>query len=306
MDPLTMSTISMTVISLLYGGAVLSGLGVWDDIFDDSSSGSATPTAASAGDSPDFADTVAGGEGHDLLTTTLDNIFFDAGGGDDTIDASAGNDLILGGAGDDDIQARPGDDTVDGGIGADTVDGGYGDDSIDGGAGNDVLSGAADDDLVDGGAGDDTLSGSSGSDTLLGGAGNDLLNGYIAGQAVSGNPNEPDAADRLEGGAGDDTLILGGDDTGFGGEGRDSFILHKDIQDNAPAVIGDFARGDDWLVVEYQPQFDDDGNAIDPVLEVGQTEDGESAQVRLDGVLRAIVDGQPDLTVDDISLSAVP
>ena len=279
MDPLTMSTITMTLISLLYAGGVLNGLGLWDDLFG-GGSGADGAGAAEGEPGPDFADTVMGADGPDLLQATVDGTFFDAQPGDDTVTGSDGNDSVDAGTGDDQVALGPGNDSADGGAGAD------------------LLEGEAGDDQLAGGEGADTLNGGDGADTMSGGAGNDLLSGF--------DGTDLQAADRLDGGADDDTLILLNEDTGIGGEGSDSFVLHHDIDaDSPPAVIADYTPSEDILVVQYVPQTDEGGSAVDPVLEVSQTEDGTGSNITLDGVLRGTVQGQPGLTADDVTLTAL-
>ena len=96
----------------------------------------------------------------------------DGGGGNDVIYANAGDDLVLGGAGNDQLYGDDGDDTLQGGDGDDALQGGLGNDLLEGGAGNDSLDGGGGDDILVGGAGNDTLLGSyGGNDTYLFSAG---------------------------------------------------------------------------------------------------------------------------------------
>lgn len=302
MDPLFLSTLTMTAISAIYGAFFLNGLGVLDDLFGSGSSS----VAAAPDDAETFADTITGTEGADILMSAIENVIFEGLGGDDTIDATVANDSVSGGDGNDSMLLRQGDDTGLGGTGNDTIDGGIGNDSVDGNDGNDSVSGGAGNDVVSGALGDDTVFGSSGADTISGGAGNDLLNGYIGTESVSSNPVTPDGADILDGGEGDDTLIVGSEDIATGGLGADSFIVHEDIVDAPPAVISDYAPGEDILMVQYTPQTDGSGAAIDPVVDIANSADGASSEITVDGTLRATIEGQPDLTEADIVLTPIP
>jgi Ca2+-binding RTX toxin-like protein len=114
------------------------------------------------------------------LTTDADQVMYgsefaetiDGGGGNDIIRADSGDDLVFGGTGNDQLYGEGGDDTIHGGEGDDVLDGGLGNDQLYGGQGNDSLDGGAGDDLLVGGAGNDTLLGGfGGSDTYLFSAG---------------------------------------------------------------------------------------------------------------------------------------
>ncbi|NEU78557.1 cadherin-like domain-containing protein [Nostoc sp. UIC 10630] len=93
----------------------------------------------------------------------------------DSLIGSIGNDIINGGNGNDTIFGGAGDDSLFGENGNDVL---YGDGLMDGGAGNDTLNG---------GNGDDTLYGGGGSDRLYGGNGNDLLYGGLSSDTLTGN-----------------------------------------------------------------------------------------------------------------------
>lgn len=73
---------------------------------------------------------LAGGDGADTLTASVDGSRLYGHAGDDQLQGSAGNDLLRGGAGDDDL---------DGGAGNDLLIGGSGNDILVGGAGSDVF-----------------------------------------------------------------------------------------------------------------------------------------------------------------------
>lgn len=196
--------------------------------------------------SPDFADSINGGHGHDTITGQGGDDTIVGGDGNDSIIAGDGNDSIVGGDGQDSITGDAGNDSVDSGDGDDTVSGGDGNDSISADNGEDSLNGDAGDDTINGDGGVDTVSGDDGNDSilggefadsLLGGAGNDTING----QAGNDNIDGGDGDDSLKGGANDDVIfgnagndtlngeagadqLNGGDgnDSAFGGAGNDS------------------------------------------------------------------------------------
>ncbi|MFM9962945.1 MAG: Calx-beta domain-containing protein [Planctomycetaceae bacterium] len=126
--------------------------------------------------SPDFADSIIGGHGHDTITALGGNDTIQGGDGNDSINGGLGNDSIHSGDGQDFVAGDSGNDTIDSGDGDDTVSGGDGNDSVFGDNGEDLISGNAGDDTLNGDGGTDTLSGGSGADSLFGGSGNDLIN----------------------------------------------------------------------------------------------------------------------------------
>ncbi len=173
-------------------------------------------------------DTLSGGSGSDLL---------EGGDGDDTLDGGKSDDWLIGGAGNDTLNGDDGDDLLEGGDGNDILVGESGNDTLYGGDGNDHLDGGKSSDTLDGGAGDDTLLGGDGTDTLSGGDGNDALWGG-------------GSTDHLDGGAGDDLLegegsrdyLTGGTgaDTLNGGGGYDYFIFREGDLDGSTDTIEDF------------------------------------------------------------------
>jgi Ca2+-binding RTX toxin-like protein len=116
---------------------------------------------------------------------------------------------------------------VNAGAGNDVIHTGAESDSINGGDGNDTIFAGAGNDLVHGGNGADVIHGGDGNDTLWGGAGNDILYGE----------------------AGNDTLggILGTGNQGFGGAGKDTFVVSKTLAGSFPT--NDFLAGTDVLKV---------------------------------------------------------
>jgi Ca2+-binding RTX toxin-like protein len=134
------------------------------------------------------ADSMLGGPGDDGLDAGLDTLIntLDGGEGNDLLTTSEGNDLIAGGSGNDTILGSFGSQTVAGGDGDDVfLAFGGGEDLIDGGNGNDVLPTGFGDDTVLGGEGDDTISGGDGTNILNGGNGNDTFLNVDAGDLIT-------------------------------------------------------------------------------------------------------------------------
>ena len=143
-----------------------------NDLFDQS-------TALDEGDEEDEDNRafVLGGQGDDLLTSSVGQDTIDGGEGDDLIDGKDGNDQLIGSSGKDRIFGRNGRDLLDGGPGHDFLIGGKSTDYLIGGSGKDVLKAGAGNDLLQGGDGNDSLDAGSGDDFVDGGAGKDTLIG---------------------------------------------------------------------------------------------------------------------------------
>ena len=120
-----------------------------------------------------------------LAGTSVTQVLFSGGAGDDTLNAGTTTTAISadGGSGNDFIFAGSGNDTILGGDGLDKLFGGDGNDTItddtgassemNGEAGNDTIYGGPGNDYITGGDGDDIISGGTdGQDSLFGGAGN--------------------------------------------------------------------------------------------------------------------------------------
>jgi Ca2+-binding RTX toxin-like protein len=92
----------------------------------------------------------------DLSGTALQQIYFEGGGGNDTLDGAAATRTLV----------------ASGGDGSDNLTGGHEHDTLAGGAGADVLVGLHGDDLLDGGAGADRFvwNAGDGADRIIGGA----------------------------------------------------------------------------------------------------------------------------------------
>jgi Ca2+-binding RTX toxin-like protein len=138
---------------------------------------------------------------------TLQDLWVQGLGGNDSIVTGDGNDRATGDDGNDTLMGGAGNDTLIGGLGSDLLLGGEGNDRLVGGT--NVLGGDADGDRLEGGAGNDTLIGGwygARSDTLLGGDGDDVMYGDL--HAV--HPLIPDEAQDafISGGSGYDTLYL--------------------------------------------------------------------------------------------------
>jgi Ca2+-binding RTX toxin-like protein len=113
--------------------------------------------------------TLAGGDGRDLLHGGL---------GRDSIWGGAGHDTIYGDGTVGGTLRGLANDYLSGGADDDTINGGYGNDTLYGGDGNDHLTGdlfgAAGADYLDAGAGNDYVDGGLGADTVFGGTGIDF------------------------------------------------------------------------------------------------------------------------------------
>jgi len=174
-----------------------------------------------------------GGAGHDTIRGAggagYNNYSVDAGSGDDLVDVTSVNNslTIVGGEGDDSLTGSAAINVaIDGGLGDDWVQGiksGSGTMALTGGDGNDTLSGF-------GGHGNTTLDGGAGNDVLSasGGSGTNLL---------------------LKGGLGDDTLSAGsGVATLWGGGDHNLYILQtREVQGVNSVVVMDYIHGLDHL-----------------------------------------------------------
>ncbi len=137
-----------------------------------------------------FVNSVAAGDGNDIISGTPAKDVLNGFEGNDTIFGRDGNDILRGGKGNDSIQGNGGDDRIGGNDGNDTIWGGSGNDLILGVKGNDLIYGQAGNDHLLGGDGTDTLEGGSGSDRLNGNAGNDILTGGAGLDRFIFNTNE--------------------------------------------------------------------------------------------------------------------
>ena len=189
--------------------------------------------------SPDFADSIIGGHGHDTIQGNGGNDTLLGGDGDDSISGGTGDDSINSGDGDDSVSGDDGNDSINASNGQDTVSGGNGNDTIGGANGQDSLNGDAGDDFINGDGGTDTINGGDGNDSILGGEFDDSLlggngNDTINGQAGADNINGEAGDDSLLGGAGNDVITSGdgndfvnagmGNDTVTGNAGDDSLL----------------------------------------------------------------------------------
>nr|WP_312819213.1 immunoglobulin-like domain-containing protein [Pseudomonas sp.] len=208
------------------------------------------------------ADTISGGDGHDIIFGDL--VSFDSipGSGIEAVQAF--------------VATKLGVDTslVDAKVMHQYISEHYTDfdlsrtndgaDTLMGGGGNDILFGQGGNDYLDGGKGNDILLGGTGNDTLLGGEGNDLLFG----------------------GAGNDMLIGGkGNDILSGGAGADTFVWKAG--DIGQDVIKDFklSEGDRLDLTDLLQG--ERGTTIDNYLKI-TTVGGESTlQISTEGKLNA-------------------
>jgi Ca2+-binding RTX toxin-like protein len=167
-----------------------------------------------------------------LAGTSVTQVLFSGGAGDDKLNADTTTTPISadGGDGNDAIFTGSGDDSISGGDGLDRLFGGGGNDTIiddigasselNGGAGNDTIYGGAGNDYITGGDGNDTISGGTdGQDSLFGGAGNDYI--------VAADADNNGIGSVLDGGAGSNqlySLVGSGKDYAVGGEGADTIV----------------------------------------------------------------------------------
>ena len=246
----------------------------------------------------EVSEEISGGTGDDQINGYEGDDTVSGGIGDDHLYGQDGYDLLSGGDGDDLLHGQDGNDTLSGGSGNDSLfghmdddvlDGGAGDDSLTGGFGSDSLSGGVGDDALHGGADDDTLFGGEGADTLFGGDGQDLIIG-TGDSAASG-------VDFLNGGDGDDIIVAGSGDWVTGGDGLDQILLDEWSTSNETTTITDFDETEDSLVLLY------DNAGPPPEIEVLNLADTpDSSGIYVEGVLVATVQGNPDLTVADVSV----
>lgn len=189
------------------------------------------------------------GEGHHIVSVR--------GGGADTVDAGdadtaliffGGGDLVLG-----PDKAEGISDFV-----AVAVEGG----ELQGGAGDEFAQAIGDGATLSGNAGNDMLLSDKGTSTLIGGEGNDTLVGgiteasYHSSDADASFQTDDRAEDYLSGGDGDDLLRFSTGDIVEGGGGADRFEMEFNaIGENFAAVVQDFNKIDDSLVIEMRVDF---------------------------------------------------
>ena len=161
--------------------------------------------------------------GDDRVFMGPNEIFANAGPGNDDVVGRDNPERVLGGAGNDRVVGAGGADTLEGGDGADTLNGGDGDDIIAGGdtdtdlrdviyggAGNDRIDAGHGNDQVYGGEGDDTVEGGFGVDEIIGQGGDDVLTGSAFSDLIFGG----DGNDFINGGFGSDRVNGGAGRTG--------------------------------------------------------------------------------------------
>ena len=204
---------------VIFGGASADDIGVWQ------------PNAATL-------QVVINGQTSDFATADVDDIYVDAGVGDD---------LIV-------IGAHAPNATLIGGRGNDSLSGGDGNDRLYGGEGNDYLFGRAGDDVIDQSASRD------GADLMLGGDGKDAIDysrrrkGIRVGIGVLDDDGEKGEHDDIRadveivhGGAGADRLSTTRPDlpvTFYGNAGNDTLIG----SDKSDVLVGGRGRDRVWNV----------------------------------------------------------
>jgi Ca2+-binding RTX toxin-like protein len=157
----------------------------------------ATTNLPGLGASPVVGETITGGLGADLLTSTnvAGGSSIWGGAGSDTIyggnltnllRGEDGNDVIYAQHGFNDVNGNAGADTIFGGDGNDWLVGGRDNDEIHGGSGAQILYGNLGDDILIGGSGPETIRGGQGDDIMTGGAGNDWMSGDLGNDTITG------------------------------------------------------------------------------------------------------------------------
>jgi len=135
----------------------------------------------------DFADTLTGSTGDNVLNGGEGGDSLSGLAGDDTLIGEGGDDVLLGGDGNDDlldaagrnfVRGEGGDDSIFGGGQFDDLHGNAGADTLRGFDGDDWVRGGQGDDTLDGRAGDDFISGDRGADTMAGRDGADIFNTF--------------------------------------------------------------------------------------------------------------------------------
>ncbi len=178
------------------------------------------------------------------------------------------------------------------------------------GEGDDWISGNFEDNTIDAGGGDDVVNAQrgAGADFVEGGAGNDSLTGS-GGTLDSFDPDDEGPAgleylrtieiDTLIGGEGDDVLVSQDGAVLTGGPGADTFgIDHDPTPDGVeplPATqVTDYDPGEDLIIVALAPDQEADD------LSVAVWDDGQGADIVVDGIVIANVIGGQSLTPSDI------
>jgi len=178
------------------------------------------------------------------------------------------------------------------------------------GDGDDWISGNALPNTIEAGGGDDVVRAErgAGADFVDGGAGNDSLTG--SGGMLEGFDDDDEGpggveyyrmieTDTLIGGAGDDVLVSKDGAVLTGGPGADTFGIDHDATPEGveplPATqVTDFDAGEDLIVVALAPDQEADD------LSVAVWDDGQGADIVVDGIVIANVMGGQSLTASDI------
>lgn len=183
----------------------------------------------------DFADTLIGDAGNNLLLGFVGNDNLSGGGGNDQLDGGAGDDVLRGDAGDDRFTGGAGADHFDGGDGSDTMllrsySGVFSPLTVNLEAG--TASGGAFD------PGDTFTS----IENVVATQFNDILTGDAKDNAFTGD----DGADHIDGGDGSDTVIYYGEVFGGGG----SFGIGVTVDLANSTAYGADANGDTIISIE--------------------------------------------------------
>lgn len=174
---------------------------------------------------------------------------------------------------------------------------------------DDWITGNDENNVIDAGGGDDIVRATgNGADFVDGGDGSDSLTGS-GGMLDAFDPDDEGPAgleylrtvetDTLIGGDGDDVLVSQDGAVLTGGAGADTFGIDHDatpegVEPLPPTQVTDFDAGEDLIIVALTPdQAADD-------LSVAVWDDGQGADIAVDGIVIANVMGGQSLTPSDI------
>ena len=192
----------------------------------------------------------------------------------------------------DELIGKDADDTISVKEGNDTVSLGDGDDVLNIFNLGDVAEHHGVNDTIDGGAGNDKIYELSGADSIIGGDGNDTIGTVDLHKSTTSDAEN--AHDTVEAGDGDDVLIADRGDVLTGGKGKDSFKIVVDSGGDGVTKITDCEKGDTIKLWRQAPE----GGSFSAFITTNES--GGNTEIRVDGVLVAIVEGATGLNVNDI------
>ena len=132
----------------------------------------------------------------------------------------------------------------------------------------------------------------SGADSIIGGDGNNTIGTVDLHKSTTSDAEN--AHDTVEAGDGDDVLIADRGDVLTGGKGKDSFKIVIDSGGDGVTKITDYEKGDTIKLWRQAPE----GGSFSAVITTNER--GGNTEIRVDGVLVAIVEGATGLNVNDI------